>query len=93
MISLEDALNAFVRVSCDSCEGRQPAKRGSNEQKRALRCRDLKLEATAGAPQKGLVDKVSICNVEAATLTFTNVAKHARKLVDKVLLLYLLILV
>ena len=61
MISLEDALDAYVRVSWQTNDER-------------------------GSAAKGLLVQ-SI--VEAATLTFTNVAKHARKLIDKVLLLYL----
>ena len=64
MISLVDALDAYVRVSWQTND-----ERGS-------------------AAKDVLVQSINF-DVEAAILTFTNVAKHARKLIDKVLLLYL----
>ena len=82
MISLEDALDAYVRVSWQTND-----ERGSeNEGAQIQRPQTLELHWCAA---KGLLVQSINFDVEAATLTFTNVAKHARKLIDKVLLLYL----
>ena len=85
MISLEDALDAYVRVSC------QPTRSGAseNEQKRALRYIDLKPRSYTGVPRRGFIVKSIINDVEAATVTLTNVAKYARKLTGKVLVVVL----